>query len=764
MAVTTTTAPPDAVPGDLGALAAKLRALRRAVRLWIVIDGACALICAAVGLGLLSLAVDYHLRMDRAQRAVCLALAGVGLAWVAWRRLVRPLLARLDDDHLCLRVEAGHRRLGECLINAVQFSRMLEAQTPRARTGSAPFSAKRKGGRHPSGPSPHRLAVSDLYSTAMLRATIEQGARAAEGLDFGEVLDRARRRRNLLQGGAVAALVAAAFALSPGVTGLWLGRNVLLGRAEWPRDTRLAILGAQAGALTLPRGDDLELRVVADAAGVVPPVVRLDYRALGADRGGTDDVNRVGDNEFPWRIENVQEPFELRARGGDDVTDWVRVNLVERPAVERLTLVAEPPAYTGRERRPLPQGAGAGSLPNGSRLEVQGRANKALASARLQPPGEGVEPVRMVVTGGEAFRSVIPADRLAPGTYGITLTDTGGLASRRPRRFSVKLVPDRKPVVRVKLEGIGEMITPSAVIPLQCDVSDDYAVADARLVCRHAESESVNAPPEALRLAEIEGALGRSKISRLCRFEVDRLKLAVGSVLSLYLEARDNDALTGPKTGLSGSFTLKVVNKEELLAHLMRREQELRLEFERLIREQKKLLQDSMAVQAAVRLRPKGDLEDKDRQLLVKNEKRQRLARGRCQSVASHFADILEEVRNNRLDEDGGAVSRRLGGRIIAPLRALARQSVPRAADHLDAAARNAGEPDRLAKSLADAVAEQRRIVTTMERILQDMVKWESYEEAVRLLRDILQAQDELRLETRKELERRIRDIFDKDR
>jgi hypothetical protein len=48
-----------------------------------------------------------------------------------------------------------------------------------------------------------------------------------------------------------------------------------------------------------------------------------------------------------------------------------------------------------------------------------------------------------------------------------------------------------------------------------------------------------------------------------------------------------------------------------------------------------------------------------------------------------------------------------------------------------------------------------------MRDILQNMVKWEGYQEAVSLLREVLRAQKNVSQETIEEQQRRIRSIFD---
>ena len=47
-----------------------------------------------------------------------------------------------------------------------------------------------------------------------------------------------------------------------------------------------------------------------------------------------------------------------------------------------------------------------------------------------------------------------------------------------------------------------------------------------------------------------------------------------------------------------------------------------------------------------------------------------------------------------------------------------------------------------------------------MRRILRNMLKWEGYQEAVTMLRDILRLETELNEETRQELDRRAAEIL----
>ena len=75
--------------------------------------------------------------------------------------------------------------------------------------------------------------------------------------------------------------------------------------------------------------------------------------------------------------------FGFEPSGGDDVTSWVEVTLVEPPSVIQLDLGVLMPEYTGVQRADL-QGAGPHSVLVGSRLEIGIKTNKSLSAANLK--------------------------------------------------------------------------------------------------------------------------------------------------------------------------------------------------------------------------------------------------------------------------------------------------------------------------------------------------------------------------------------------
>jgi len=465
----------------------------------------------------------------------------------------------------------------------------------------------------------------------------------------------------------------------------------------------------------------------------------------------------VGERTFRALFRNVLEPLRLRARGGDDETDWIAVALRERPAFETLAVRATLPAYTGQGTVPLPAGQSAYTVLAGSRLEIAAEASKPLLEAVLQRDDARLEALEL--QGRRTFVFAVAPDALQTGIYGLQITDTDGLACKRPATLSIRVRPDDAPRVTARLDGISSSILARAQIPMIYKAEDDFCVAELRVRCSvqmPAADEDGDAAPPAAETKSEESPVAiepGSKAAGRHVLDAAPLRLAPGAHLSFFLQATDNDAVTGPKSGNSGTFVRRVVSLEEFRAELLRREQELRQELEGLLRDQTEMLEDTRVVQAAGQSR--AQLADKEAHLLARTEKRQRLAAGRALGLATKFEQILAEVRNNRLEEEGGPFQERLARRIIAPLGSLGTIAIPAAADSL-AEGMHAEGADVRSAALGRAEERQAEIIAQMRAILRHLVKSESFQEALNLLHEILSNQREVNKATQ---ERRTKDI-----
>jgi len=718
----------------------KIRSLRRAIVAWLVVRGVAWLLAMAVLVAGVDLLLDWYFRMEGPLRAGLLVVMIVPLLIFGYRWLVRPLAQSLDDDTLCQRVEAQHEELGQSLISAVQFSRIRDVE--------------------PLGVSP-----------SMVAATIAHGRASAGGLDFGDVLNDVAFRRNVFLG--IAALVAVACAVTalPESMSIWFNRNILLGSERWPQGTYLEVQGVDGDRIVMPLGDDKKLVVlISEDSQELPEAVFLETRTRGRGdwwRGlfgsfvtRNEQMTKVGSRQFEYTFENVLEPFEFRVSGGDDTTQWYEVTLVPRPAVESLQLTLTPPAYTGLKPQPLPEGQGPYYIYQGSRLELAGTSNKELSRATLAIGDQTME----LSCQGQEFRASLDPQQLVSGTYAISLVDTeppDGLSSKRPTRFGIKQRADMPPVVKAQLRGISNMVVPNALVPVVCRFSDKFAVTSARIdwqVKADGGEQSAVLAEGSIPLEAIADQYGQAEIEYEFPFELSKLKLEPEQRLTFTVFAKDNNDVGGPSEGASEAFFLRIVTPDELRVDLLRRERELGRDFERLVKDQQDMHTDAQATAAAVR--GMDSMADNWRKLLTDTQRKQHKVADRCARLAELFSELVTEVRNNRLEEEGGGKEAKLIDGVIEPLKVLAAKDVPEATDLLDQARRAASRQDLRDPSLTAAIAKQATILAEMERIGKNIITASGYQEVLNGWYAILKAQGGVASETEKAAKEKIRRGF----
>jgi hypothetical protein len=710
----------------------RLSALRGRIRRFLLVDGLSRVLMAVLVIAGIDMVVDFVFRMDVAQRAIVLVLAAVIVFLVFFRRLLRPLTRAVGDDALILQVEGKDKSIGENLISTVQFARERKSLAGQG------------------------------YSGELVDETIRRGSRLAESIDFNKTLDSGAFARNaILLLACAATLTGIGAAISkPGFLRTWFNRNVLLSGDQWPRDTRLEIAGVSDGRLTLPRGEDHRQIVMVDPKSRVQDVeVTIEFDD-GFSRS-KQKMRRTGNEagrEHVLVFRDSTNPFRFRALGGDDVTDWVEVGLVDPPAWKRLDMAVQLPEYTGVGREVLPPGGGPYSILEGSTLSISASANKPLGEAWLRC-GEMSWP--LVTRSDNEFSLTIPGEALVPGKYTFDLVDTTGLRSSRPASFGVTLRPDRPPRVSASLLGISSMVVPRARIPVLWNAEDEYRVSLAEFAWNWSGDGSGQVPVEgALDLSktgsETAAMIGSNAIRTVDVLDMEPLNIPPGTSFNLWVRATDNNTRNGPGVGESRRFLLRVVTEEELRADLLRREIEQRKVFEAIVRAQEELLVDMrgrIAQLAESGAAPEASVAND----LTSWQRRQKLVGTGMASVANRFEEFLVEIRNNRLDEAeseldaGRSMEKRLSGEIIEPIRALDQKDVVEAAQLIEAAGRRSADPRQLAEGLTAAAAKQDEILVAMRKILAAMEDSELYQDVVNLAIEVKKRTEDVRDRTRKQ-------------
>jgi hypothetical protein len=359
------------------AIASVLSQLRRRIRGYVLLEGVALLFVVCGAIFWLTFLVDWAyfrltatelplwFRETAAVSAVAL-LAGGLVFWIVLR-----YFARFRARALALVLERRFPELGTRLITAVEMA--------SSRTGR-----------------------ESALTSAMIERTIDEAARLSSSLPLESVFDRVPLRRALVTAIVFVGSVAGLGLVDPAAISRWGRAFVHHDAVYWTRETQLVVKAVvqpgdrirefHEGRLKHPRGVDLVLLVEAPDGTKVPATVELNY---ALDGGGTGRVEMVKSHEREFRhtISALLDSLSLWVAGGDYVSRTpLRVEVVEPPRLDRVTLDCDYPDYTGLDRDS--QGAvtphtvevqgSQVALPMETAFVFHARANKPLVGLRIE--------------------------------------------------------------------------------------------------------------------------------------------------------------------------------------------------------------------------------------------------------------------------------------------------------------------------------------------------------------------------------------------
>lgn len=544
----------------IGALQRRL-VVRRRVTAWCWIGATC--LAAAMGLGLF----DYLVRPTDVGLRIMATFALVGIMlWAMYLWWYLPSRRRLAPLAVARRVESRFPHLHDSLASAVEFLGQSESETA---AGSA----------------------------QLRRRVVIEASTAVDGIALDEVIDRRPLRRAVkwLAATLIALAVCVAWdARAVGTAAMRLA--VPLGAAQWPRQHHLAF---RTLPTRLVAGQPFQAEII-DTTGQLPEDVRVQYRFnVGGQRQSTSETpEREGKLAFARRDE-VRDSFALRVVGGDDDTmRWHWVDVVEPPRLESLTMTVHPPAYTGLPQRVVERRV---DVLSGSRIELHGCASSPLKAARILRPDAA--PIDAAVIDGttDAGRRQFHVPRArwvvaTSGTYGLELVDADGV-NGTAKEWRIQVQPDLPPTVTWRRPTEDLHVVPTAVVPLELAVEDDFAIQRVGIEyersdpqessngagARSAKIELFRGPPTPATFAQDgQGASGEKRRLEYV-WDLASLQLPVGAQLVVHGEASDYRPGTGRTVA---PRRIAIIGGEELERRLAERQYAIVGQLERALRAQ----------------------------------------------------------------------------------------------------------------------------------------------------------------------------------
>lgn len=710
-----TSPPANQLPPQLlqPAVRAKLSGLRWMLRCRLAAEGLAIMLMALVAAVLVSLGMDYTLRLDRPLRIALTAICGCLIGWVGWRQMLAPLMSPLRDEDLALLIERKWHDLRDSLISTIQFGR----------TRRLPIGA----------------------SVDMIVHTARKANELTMALPFGQVLERRRFWRLFAASLAAVVLlggIGAATAKS-GTMALWFKRNVLMTNDAWPQDTYLKVQGNDFEVL---RGDDLSVVVVVVEGSQAPAWVT--YHANYPSVGMTEervDVSPDG-KTYEKKFQAVSEEFSFYVTGGDDKTDKAHphsVSLVDAPMLIAPRYRIVYPAYMNLPDAPQRNLDGVLGAPLGSTVTIAAQSSKDLESAAVEIDDKPAGSTRLSGQRDVLCSFVVEGKNVsAMRKLRVLLKDTAGYSNRRQQPFQLHVQNDLAPNVIVRSFGVGPNVTPNAIIPLSINVRDDNGVArlQAGAIIPPAASFAASLPASAPTSQAADVVLanvapppgGQKEFNAIHKHDLEKSATAakVGDLVQILVEAQDtmDGDLGGPNRKRSVA-EFHIISAEDVRVDLTRRQKEISMEFAQAI-----LAQNTLVAQAAAMTTElaAGRVPDNVRVVAAAGVKGQTAVGSDCSKAAELLQVIHDEMVNNRVFKS--SEHDYLSGEIIEPLRKLggpiseASAGLNKTVSSIDAGATDAAG---LNVTAGAAFELQQTILQEMKAIHERMRKLESRQDFI---------------------------------
>jgi hypothetical protein len=706
----------------------RLSRLRSAIRTLFALDGLSRLFLAFSAFVVVTFLLDWSLILPGGVRLFLLVTGLAGFAVLSFKRIVYPMGVKISDDDLALFVERHFPELNDRLISAIQLTR-----EPVDETGAS-------------------------QSPELVAALVADAEQATARIDFKRVIIGKHVGRIGMWALTALLLLGGTALAKKDYASIYFNR-IFGGSTKWPQRTHLTVLDFVDGRKVMARGDDLTIAV--EYRGRKPSKTILEYKFATGERG-REYMSPLSGSRYQFTFTRVTGPFEFFIEGGDDVTAVHSVDTVTPPSLDMVKIYYEYPVYMRMVNTPAdrPETSGNVSAPFGTKVRFEALANEDLKSAQLAIGFKGKETVSdlrvdkspegrpRVLSGGFAVSD-------AASEYALNLTAENGLPNRDPIRFTIRGIEDRPPDIVVKDPLGDEFVTDLCERPLEIEVKDDHGIARIALEYRilsQQQGKSKDWTGVEYNREQNSREYGETLIRSESTLNIGQMGLQPGDHVELRFRAEDYKDVGGRNVRLSKIYKMSIVSVGTL-------EKELQdaIEKIKILLKNQKLRQETAWSRTGRLITNYGRLD-----LLTPEQQSEVRQAGLEQNdITSKLDGARKDIRQiqrrgvyNKIYNEAAAA--KLQGALdeLDPLVGVpgeaTRDGISRvAAAKLDGAARLKSGTDRTA-SFREGQVMQSGVAAGIQRALDFLDKWSSYQEVIRIAREIKEQQERNNKEIKK--------------
>lgn len=205
----------------------------------------------------------------------------------------------------------------------------------------------------------------------------------------------------------------------------------------------------------------------------------------------------------------------------------------------------EYPAYTGWESKVVSGADGSIRAIKGTVATIRARSQPALSNARLQVDNNAIP-----ATLADDRKIEARITMMQPGRYRIFADGKSGEKFVESAAHTIEIIPDSYPDVEIITPATDQEVEEAGVLALEFAAKDDFGLKELSVVYSLGGKEA--------RVPVVSPEAGQREVSGAYTWDLARLDLRPGDEVRYYLEAQDNDAVSGPKKGVSRTWKISI--------------------------------------------------------------------------------------------------------------------------------------------------------------------------------------------------------------
>ena len=494
--------------------------VKRWVRVKGLIEGVLLSFSVFLGLVMVFSVLDYSISFSWKVRLYFLLILILLIIILSVRFIIIPLFSPLTNDKIALRIQKRYSMLRDDLINSIQL--------------------------FPVASSKDELYVSKALIGELIRKTSEK----VRIIRIFEVEDITRLKKFLFTSLSVCLIFSFLLFLPSRILPFSLPR--LFRPLDYEEANRL--IRVSPGNREVIYGESQKVEVDIFQKGGTPYLIyRLSAGNWQRAKMLREPYSEAEARKFSYKFSKITQPIDYFVKWKDLRTQAYSISVVILPEVGDISVKYIYPSYTGLPLLKVEKTSGNLEALLGTQVQMSLKANKPIRKGYLLTDDGKRLPLKIEKDLYLKGKLVLTGERV----YWVEVEDSQDYKNPNPVKHYIKTLLDSPPQIKIIAPGCDLTVSEKARVELAYEASDDFGLSQIDLVYQKLTGETYDSmKPERIRIERFQPSVGQKLHDY--QWELEKLDLHPGELISYYLEAWDNDTISGPKSSLSQTYYLEV--------------------------------------------------------------------------------------------------------------------------------------------------------------------------------------------------------------